>query len=1270
MTQRFFRIATALWVMGLAAVANSQTTYYLRNESSSTTPLLQLSTAGSGSTAVVFQSSELKNQPPGAAAMRIYDTQAGVPGLAGVIPSGTTINITLYMRKTSAFGTVYPQATVGLNWNSPLSLCQATGIPNQTPPQEISTTLQQITISCQTSAAVTMTETDRVYVIAGYSMTAGPGNKSMKVELSYAGSTPSRAVVPNPVPPTPVITNLNPGAAPLNWTVTITGSNFGNTAGTVRFYNNLTAQILNWSNTSIQAQVPAGATSGPVTVTSVYNVTSSGTAFTVLGPPALTSLSPSAAHLNETVTIAGSNFMATQSTSTVTFNGVQATPSSWSSNSIQVPVPSGATSGNVVVTVSGQTSNSLPFTLVPPPLLTALFPSAAQVGGTVAIHGAHFGATQGTSTVTFNGTAATPTSWSNTRITTTVPAQASTGNIVVVIGNATSNGLAFTVLIPGTMSGTVSRVTGGTGISGALVQAVLTGVIIGSATTASDGTYVISNLDPGTYDVRVYASGFSTELRQGIVVTSTNTTTVNVPMYVPGGLSGTVTQATGATPIAGAAIAVYDGPSQKASTTTNASGQYTLSGLRPSSYTVQAAYVGFRTSELSATVTESSTATRDFSLDGAPAGPVQYAYDAVGRLVQVIDPSGDSAIYRYDPVGNITAIERTGAGGVSVSAFTPTRGPIGTSVSIFGTGFSTTPSSNTVTFNGAQLTVTSATPTKIVATIPAGAASGTPYSFVVTTPAGSITTVAKFTVDASSAPTITGVSPSTAAAGTAFTVDGSNFEMVLANNNLRINLSPTHVGSGTSTALQSSVPPSATTGKVSVTTPNGSAVSANYLWIAPPPYGLTDVDSMSVIQLDTGTAVSVPVNKVALRVFEATEGQRVAMSVTGPTGGNATANIYDPYGGIANSVLVTAGGSFLEPVSVRATATYSLIYDPSTTTQTAGATLTVHDVSPDFSATATPGEYVRVEIDDPGQNGVLTFAGTAQQRVSVQGAATSDPITGQVGCDVNVSIIKPDGTVLGPATCMESGGFIDATTLPVTGTYRILVDPLTWSTGDLDLRLRFITDFTGSLTLGSPVSIPLVAGQNARLTFTGAAQQPVSIQASGISGQVIGCDVNVSIVNDTTESVVLAATCIEGNAFVEPTILPAPATYRVVVDPVASASGTLVLTAYDTTDVTGSVSINGGALPLSLVPGQSADVTFSGTASQSIRAPVSTPGPSTCAALTLLQQGNPTPVATYSSCGSTITLPSTTLPATDTYHLRVNPTGSASGSFAVSVISP
>jgi IPT/TIG domain len=65
------------------------------------------------------------------------------------------------------------------------------------------------------------------------------------------------------------------------------------------------------------------------------------------------------------VTIAGTNFGATQGTSTVTFNGTSATPTSWSASSITIPVPQGATTGNVVITVDGVASPGVAFTVLP-----------------------------------------------------------------------------------------------------------------------------------------------------------------------------------------------------------------------------------------------------------------------------------------------------------------------------------------------------------------------------------------------------------------------------------------------------------------------------------------------------------------------------------------------------------------------------------------------------------------------------------------------------------------------------------------------------------------------------------------------------------------------------------------------------------------------------------------------------------------------------------------------------------------------------------------
>jgi hypothetical protein len=79
------------------------------------------------------------------------------------------------------------------------------------------------------------------------------------------------------------------------------------------------------------------------------------------------------------------------------------------------------------------------------PAITSLSTTSGVVGTAVTITGANFGSSQGTGTVTFNGTAATVTSWSATTIVTSVPAGATTGNVVVTVGGVASNAVIFTV---------------------------------------------------------------------------------------------------------------------------------------------------------------------------------------------------------------------------------------------------------------------------------------------------------------------------------------------------------------------------------------------------------------------------------------------------------------------------------------------------------------------------------------------------------------------------------------------------------------------------------------------------------------------------------------------------------------------------------------------------------------------------------------------------------------------------------------------------------
>lgn len=79
--------------------------------------------------------------------------------------------------------------------------------------------------------------------------------------------------------------------------------------------------------------------------------------------PAIAQLSPATGAVGATVIITGTNFNASQGSGSVSFNGVTATASSWSTFSITVTVPVGATTGNVVVRQNGFSSAGAAFTV-------------------------------------------------------------------------------------------------------------------------------------------------------------------------------------------------------------------------------------------------------------------------------------------------------------------------------------------------------------------------------------------------------------------------------------------------------------------------------------------------------------------------------------------------------------------------------------------------------------------------------------------------------------------------------------------------------------------------------------------------------------------------------------------------------------------------------------------------------------------------------------------------------------------------------------------
>ena len=117
------------------------------------------------------------------------------------------------------------------------------------------------------------------------------------------------------------------------------------------------------------------------------------------------------------------------------------------------------------------------------------------------------------------------------------------------------------------------------------------------------------------------------------------------------------------------------------------------------------------------------------------ADQAQYFYDELGRLVGVVDGTGDAAVYVYDEVGNLLRIDRfaTGGSGIGIFLVAPGKGLVGANVELKGFGFNATPANNEVKFNGTMASVVSATTSSLIATVPTGATTGCQlYSFTVT----------------------------------------------------------------------------------------------------------------------------------------------------------------------------------------------------------------------------------------------------------------------------------------------------------------------------------------------------------------------------------------------------------------------------------------------------------------------------------------------------------------------------------------------------------
>jgi hypothetical protein len=343
--------------------------------------------------------------------------------------------------------------------------------------------------------------------------------------------------------------------------------------------------------------------------------------------------------------------------------------------------------------------------------------------------------------------------------------------------------------------------------------------------------------------------------------------------------------------------------------------------------------------------------------------------------------------------------------------------------------------------------------------------------------------------------------------------------------------------------------------------------------------------------------------------FDGVANERVSLNVTNVSIPFSYVSIQKPAGtgDLVSPTAVFSGGKFIDALTLPTSGTYTIYIDPQSN-GTGSLTLTLYDVPADVSGPIVAGgSAVSATTTVPGQNARFTFSGSAGQRVSLGITGVSLSPSGSAEL---VSILTPTGGSLVSSGIVTSAGWIDTTTLPVSGVYTVLVDPVAAATGNSSLTLYDVPpDVTGALAPGEAGDVLSPAtstpGQNARLSFAGTLGQRVSLKISGVTLSSGGTFETISILKPDG-STLAGSGVVLNSGWIDTQTLPTTGTYTVLVDPDKGTTSTTTIRAYDVPpDFTGTIDpdSDNAVSETTTVPGQDARFTFTGTAGDTIYIP-------------------------------------------------------------------
>jgi hypothetical protein len=246
----------------------------------------------------------------------------------------------------------------------------------------------------------------------------------------------------------PYVTSFDPYRGPTGTKVTLDGTHFatGN-ATNVAFNGKLGVGFSRVSDTRIQVDVPAGATTGPLTILSAlgagYSFVTSSNFFI---PPVITGFSPVAGRTGTNVLIRGTNLTGAIA---IRFNNLSTSDFTVDSAlQITARVPTNATTGPIRVDTPAGSPAITTSNFVVQPTIFGFSPIAGPVGTVVTITGANFNVS-GNKTVAFNGVNASSVTVLNfSTMTAVVPPGATTGPITLTTTDGTTTSGANLFYLP------------------------------------------------------------------------------------------------------------------------------------------------------------------------------------------------------------------------------------------------------------------------------------------------------------------------------------------------------------------------------------------------------------------------------------------------------------------------------------------------------------------------------------------------------------------------------------------------------------------------------------------------------------------------------------------------------------------------------------------------------------------------------------------------------------------------------------------------------